>query len=434
MNSISSSLNRSDRRLIGILCLLFLFGNMNITMFNLAIPSIAASFTLTSSQVSWVMVGYSILMAIGAGTYGKLTESYSIRYLYVIGLFLFAIGSIVGFFAPSYLQVTVGRLLQAAGASAISPLSYAIATVYFSSGNRGQALGALSASIAFASGFGPVFGGFIEQYAGWHSLFLVSGASFLLVPLILKYVPDLEHPRGTFDIFGAVLFSAGLACILLGVTMHWLYLFSGAALLAGFYFHIQKADQPFIQVSFLRNAPFLRILWIGFLTFVCNTGLFFLLPFVMKQAFHLPSSTIGILVLPGAAVAAMLGSSIGRWADHFGSSWILKISHYSLISGFILLGLSASLPPWVDSLVVIILMLAFNGLLTASGNLVSATLSAAELGIGMGIFTLFYLLGGAFGPALAGRLIDLNIPFSIIYYIFAMLGILSYWLIPEIKN
>ena len=434
MDSISNSLTKSDRKLIGILCLLFLFGNMNITMFNLAIPSIAASFTLTSSQVSWVMVGYSILMAIGAGTYGKLTESYSIRHLYVIGLFLFAIGSIVGFFAPSYWQVIVGRLLQAAGASAISPLSYALATVYFGSENRGQALGALSASIAFASGFGPVFGGFIEQYAGWHALFLISGSSFLLVPLILKYVPDLEHTRGTFDIFGAVLFSAGLACILLGVTMHWLYLFIGAALLARFYIHIQKAPQPFMQASFLRNGPFLRILWIGFLTFVCNTGLFFLLPLVMKHTFHLPSSTIGILILPGAAVAAMLGSSIGRWTNHYGSSWILKISQYSLIGGFILLGLFVSLPPWVDALVVIILMLAFNGLLTASGNLVSTTLSVSELGIGMGIFTLFYLLGGAFGPALAARLIDLNIPFSIIYYIFAMLGVLSYWLIPKAKS
>jgi DHA2 family metal-tetracycline-proton antiporter-like MFS transporter len=104
------------RNLIGTLYLLFVFGNMNITMFNLAIPSISVSFMLTSSQASWVMVGYSILMAIGAGTYSKLTESFSFQRLYVIGLTLLVTGSIIGFFATSYWQVIIGRLLQAAGA------------------------------------------------------------------------------------------------------------------------------------------------------------------------------------------------------------------------------------------------------------------------------------------------------------------------------
>ncbi|WP_231571721.1 MFS transporter [Gordoniibacillus kamchatkensis] len=195
MDANSISLFSNDRKLIGTLCLLFIFGNINMTMFNLAIPSISASFVLTSSQVSWVMVGYSVLMAIGAGTYGKLTESFSFRRLYVIGLILFTIGSITGFFATSYLQVIIGRLLQAAGASAISPLSYAVATLYFHPTVRGRVLGALSATIAFASGFGPVFGGFVEQYFGWNSLFIVSSLSIFVIPLVYKYVPSETRRR-----------------------------------------------------------------------------------------------------------------------------------------------------------------------------------------------------------------------------------------------
>lgn len=156
-----SSLTKNDHHLIGTLCLLFVFGNINLTMFNLAVPAISASFMLTSSQASWVMVGYNILMAIGAGTYSKLADSFSFQRLYIVGLIFFAAGSIVGFFATAYWQVIIGRLLQAAGAagaSAISPLSYAIATQYFPPNVRGQVLGALSATIAFASGFDPVLG------------------------------------------------------------------------------------------------------------------------------------------------------------------------------------------------------------------------------------------------------------------------------------
>ncbi|MGG4219104.1 MFS transporter [Paenibacillus jamilae] len=150
MDTQSMALSGNERKLMGTLCLLIIFGNINMTMFNLSIPSISADFALTSSQVSWVMVGYSILMAIGAGTYGKLTESFSFRQLYVIGLILLAFGSMIGFFAASYLQVIIGRLLQAAGASSISPLSYAAVTLYFKPTVKGRVLGTLSATIAFA--------------------------------------------------------------------------------------------------------------------------------------------------------------------------------------------------------------------------------------------------------------------------------------------
>lgn len=112
------------------------------------------------------MVGYSIIMAIGAGTYRKLTDSFSFRRLYVIDLIIFAAGSIIGFFASSFTQLIIGCLIQAAGASSISPLSYGIATSFFNYNIRGRVLGILSAIIAFPSGLGPVFGGFIEEYTG----------------------------------------------------------------------------------------------------------------------------------------------------------------------------------------------------------------------------------------------------------------------------
>lgn len=242
MDTQSMALSGNERKLMGTLCLLIIFGNINMTMFNLSIPSISADFALTSSQVSWVMVGYSILMAIGAGTYGKLTESFSFRQLYVIGLILLAFGSMTGFFAASYLQVIIGRLLQAAGASSISPLSYAAVTLYFKPTVKGRVLGTLSATIAFASGFGPVFGGFVEQYFGWRALFIVSSLSLFVIPLIFKYVPDKKHDRGSFDFLGAVLFSAGLALVLLGVTNYWFMLIAGAAVLLWFGTHIQKKN------------------------------------------------------------------------------------------------------------------------------------------------------------------------------------------------
>jgi len=372
------------------------------------------------------MAAYGIVMAIGAGAYGKLAEFFSFRRLYVVGLLLFAGGSLVGYFARSYPQVIIGRLIQASGASSISPLSYGIATRFTRPDNRGRVLGALSATIAFASGFGPVCGGFIEQYAGWRALFLVSGSVVFALPLVIRYIPDTERRHGNFDPLGMALFSIAVAFILLGVAVNPLWWALGLAASWEFWAHIKKSDRPFIRASLLRNTPYRRILWIAFVTFLCNTGLMYILPIAMKSSFHLPTGSIGMLMVPGAISAALLGSKIGRCCDRYGALRILVISQWLVIAGFVVLGVLVRFLPWIDAIILILLMVGFNGMLTASGKLVSQPLAEPEIGMGMGIFTLAYLLGGAFGPAIVGRILDFKAAPGAIFYGLASIGLLSF--------
>lgn len=428
MKSKSVSLSINDGKLIATLCLLIIFGNINITMFNLAVPSISSSFSISSSEASWVMVGYSIIMAVGAGTYSKLTESFSFRGLYVIGLLIFAAGSIIGFFASSFTQVIIGRLIQAAGASSISPLSYGIATSFFSYHIRGRVLGILSATIAFASGFGPVFGGFIEEYTGWHTLFLISGLCLFLLPFVLKYMPVTEHHQGYFDVKGMLIFSGGIALLMVGVTVNLLFGFIGLILIYKFWIYINKTNHSFISVDLLKNTSYCKLLGIALITFLCNTGLTFMLPIVMKNVFNMPMGTVGMLMIPGALSAALMGPVIGQWSDKYGSLRILIISQGMVIFGFFLLSFSIRWVPLAIALLIVIPVIGFNGILTASGKLISLTVNHSELGIGMGIYTLFYLLGGAFGPALIGRLLDFKIAFGAIYVILAIIGVISFLL------
>lgn len=425
MQTESNVFTKMDRRLIVTLCLLIVFGNINLTMFNLAISAISSTFSLSSSQASWVMVGYSIVMAVGAGAYSKLSESFSFRHLYAAGLLLFAAGSFLGFFASSFTQVIAGRLVQAAGAASISPLSYGITAKFFSPRIRGRVLGILSATIAFVSGFGPVFGGFIGQYAGWHTLFLISGACILVLPLVLKTIPDTECRHGSVDILGMLLFSTGMAFLMIGITAHLLFGFAGLAALGCFWFHIRRTSQPFLSPGLLKNARYRRTLWVAFITFLCNTGLTFILPILMKSTFHMPTGRIGLLMIPGAAAAALLGSAIGRWSDRYGSLRILMLSQIFVIAGFVLLSFFTGFQPIGIAFLMMIPIIGFNGMLTASGKLISLALEQSQFGMGMGVFTLAYLLGGAFGPALVGRFLDFKVSFAAIYLIFAAIAALS---------
>lgn len=428
MDNKPASLSAKDIKLVGTLCILIVYAKINLTMFNLAVPSISTAFSLSTSQISWIMAGYTIILAIGAGAYSKLTGRFSLKFLYTLGLLLFTAGSLVGFLSSSFTQVMIGRLIQATGAAAISPLSYGIVTRFFHSGIRGRVLGALSATIAFASGFGPVFGGFVEEYAGWHVLFLVSGSCLFVIPFIFKYIPEAAYQKEPLDVGGMALFSAGITFLMLGITMNPLLCIGGLLVLGGFWVHINKVDSPFISANLLKKNHYRRTLWIAFITFLCNTGLTFILPIIMKNVFSMPTRQIGLLMIPGALAATLLGSAIGLWSDRYGSLRVLKISHWVVIGGFILLSFSTTFTPMVIALLVVLPMVGTNGMLTAGGKLISLTLDQSELGMGMGIFTLAYLLGGAFGPALAGRLIDLNMSFETIYIILAAIGLLSFLL------
>lgn len=428
MDNKPVALSAKDIKLVGTLCILIVYGNINLTMFNLAVPSIASAFALSTSQVSWIMAGYTIIMAVGAGAYSKLTGHFSFKCLYTLGLVLFTVGSLVGFWSASFTQVMLGRIIQATGAAAISPLSYGIITRFFHSGIRGRVLGALSATIAFASGFGPVLGGFVEEYAGWQALFLVSGSCLFVIPFIFKYIPDIAYQKEPFDVGGMVLFSAGITFLMLGMTMNSLLCIGGLLVIRGFWVYINKVDSPFISADLLKKTHYRRTLWIAFITFLCNTGLTFILPIIMKNVFRMPTREIGLLMVPGALAATLLGAAIGFWSDRYGSLRVLKISHWVVIGGFILLSFSTQFTPVVIALLIVLPMIGTNGMLTAGGKLISLTLDQSELGMGMGIFTLAYLLGGAFGPALAGRLIDLNMSFGAIYIIMAAIGLVSFLL------
>lgn len=427
-----ASLSSKDRKIIVTLCLMIVFGNINLTMFNLAVPFISRDYGLSSSQVSWVMVGYSMIMAVGAGTYSKLAEIFSIRHLYAAGLLIFAAGSLLGFFANSYALVIAGRLVQAAGASCISPLSYGLISRFFAAGLRGKVLGVLSATIAFASGFGPVFGGFVEEYAGWHVLFLISGLCLLLIPLVLKHIPDTGSGTGNFDIPGMVLFSAGLALLMAGVTMNlWVGLMGLAALFC-FWCHIRKARSPFISPSLLKNSRYRRILWVALITFLCNTGLTFMVPLIMVKFFHLAVGTIGLIMVPASASAALLGLVIGRWIDKYGSLRVLLFSQVLAAAGFALLSLFDRLAILAIALLMIVPVVGLNGMLTSSGKLISLTLKPDEQSMGMGLYTLAYLLGGAVGPAVVGRWIDLDFSFRSAFLLLAAAGAAS--LLPAVGS
>lgn len=105
---MENSTEKHANKLLGILVVTLIFSVMNGTMFNVALPEISKEFSLLPSEVSWIMTSYMVVYAIGSVIMGKLADKYRLKDILTIGLLVFAIGSIIGFFANDYWLIILG--------------------------------------------------------------------------------------------------------------------------------------------------------------------------------------------------------------------------------------------------------------------------------------------------------------------------------------
>jgi DHA2 family metal-tetracycline-proton antiporter-like MFS transporter len=403
------SLDQSaKRKIIFLLCTVLMFSVMNGTMFMIAVPDIANYFSLLPSQVSWVVTGYIIFYAIGALMYGKLADSYPLKKLLTIGLLLFSFGSLFGFFAPNYIMVVLARMIQAAGAATVPALVFIAPSRYFPN-EKGKVLGIVSSTMAFASGIGPVIGGFIAGAFGWQYLFIISFFVVVTVPFFWVWLPEEEKQEGKVDIPGALMMAVGVATLILFITtLNWWILIVSLILFSLFTWRIFKAKYPFIRPDLFANIPFRTTILTSFLGIFTMFSMMFMIPLLLSEVNGLTTNLIGFVLFPGAVCAALIGGVAGRLTDRMGSRPVVYVALALMVSGFFLLSTFIGNAAWFISIVLIITYIAFPFLQTSTANLISTTLPRRQTGIGMGIYNLCNFMSGAFGGAIIGKILDHN--------------------------
>lgn len=227
---------------------------MNTMMFNLALPKIAAEFMLTSVASSWIVTGYSIVFAISSITFSRLSDFIPIRTLFTTGLTLLGAASVLGFFSNHFIILLIARLIQAAGAASVPGLAIVLITRYIPHDRRGKSMAVIMSASSLGLGLGPVIGGSITQFLGWHDLFIVTGLTLFLIPVFFKLLPRETPQKGSFDLLGAVLLAIGTTGVLLFLTSRqWFTLVIGAAALLLFWLRIRRAADPFVQPALFKD-------------------------------------------------------------------------------------------------------------------------------------------------------------------------------------
>ena len=391
---------------------------MNTTMFNVALPTVLSDLSLTSTTASWIVSGYSIAFAISTLTYSRLSDFVPISRLLFIGLSLLSAASIIGFLSHQFYELLAARILQAAGAGAVPGLAMVLAGRYIPLSRRGKAMSFIASAASLGFGLGPVIGGSITQYLGWHYLFGITGLVVLFIPLFKKLLPLEEVKTGNFDFIGAILTGLSITgCLLFISTFSYVILGSTIILIAILWKYLNRHVTPFIQPVLLKNVQFLKLITIGFTGFIIHFSSLFIIPIILTAVFHKGAAAVGFIIFPGAILAALAAQWIGRLIDLFGNKPAIFVGQCLLIIAAILFAFTSTITPFFILFTYIFMSIGFSTLTSSISNELTRILSTSEIGSGLGMAQLVQFIGGGFGVTLTGLFLALQkgLPYQVMY-------------------
>ncbi|MFP5114984.1 MFS transporter [Bacillaceae bacterium C204] len=380
---------------------------MNTMMFNLALPDVAAAFQLSASSTSWIVTSYSIVFAISSITYSRLADFVPIRRLFIIGILSLSLAAIVGLFSNSFIMLLIVRIFQASGAGSIPALSLILITRYVPIERRGKAMAMILSSVSLGLGLGPVVGGVIVEYLGWHILFVVTSITLLLVPFFVILIPKEKPKKGSFDVLGALFIGVGTTGLLLFLTNHsWIALVSGLITIVMFIVRIRSAKEPFVLPSLFLNRSYLILGAVGIAAYICSFSTLFLMPQILVKQYSLSAIEAGLVIFPGAFLAMLVSQKVGRIIDSKGNSSIIRYIPLLLLASVVLFALFEGNSYLAIMFIYMLMSISFTILSSSISNEMSRLLLPSQIGSGLGLFQLLQFFSGAFGVAITASALN----------------------------
>jgi MFS family permease len=190
----------SRRRRLGILLICsmsLLIVSLDVTIVNIALPSIRHDFHASISGLQWIISAYTLVLASLFLLSGSTADRFGRRRTFVVGLSIFVVGSFLCSIAPNLGLLVVFRMAQAVGGSMLNPVAMSIITNTFTiPRERAQAIGVWASVMGISMALGPVVGGLLVNTTGWRSIFWINiPVGIVAIALSLAFIPESRAPR-----------------------------------------------------------------------------------------------------------------------------------------------------------------------------------------------------------------------------------------------
>lgn len=311
---------------------------------NLALPYINSDFSISASVSGWIPTSYMLSTAIFQIPFAKIADMLGRRKVFIGGILLFILFSILSGIASSATSLIIYRFLSGIGSAMMFGTSAAILMSAIPVEKRGQALGINTATVYISLAAGPLLGGILTQYLGWHSIFFVAAfmALLVLVGTLLAIKEDWkEEVKQPFDSIGSVLYALGLSAIIYGFSalpdvLGFVLLFAGITVMLLFSIYEKKQVAPVFNIKvFLENRVFRYSSLSALINYSATFAISFMLSLYLQYVRGLSPRDAGLILIVQSVMMAITTFVSGRLSDKVSPSFLATLGMLVIFIGLI---------------------------------------------------------------------------------------------------
>ena len=394
---------------------------LDATIVNVALPHIQTALGFSGSNLEWVVNAYALafggLLLLG----GRSGDLLGRRRIFIFGILLFSLASLLGGFATDQAWLLGARVLQGIGGAFAAPTALSLIAVTFPQGPpRNRAMGVYAAMSVAGGAVGLIAGGLLVQYLDWRWVFWVNVPIGLLVAFFAtRVLPESERRRGAFDLPGAITGSLGLASLVYGLSSaatspngvsHWgdtkviVSLVAAVVLLVTFGFIEVRSKHGLVPMRVLRSrdrtGSYLIMLCVGTALF----GMFFFLTLFVQGVWGYSALKTGLAYLPMIATVMVASAIASQLVNRIGARPLLLAGSVILTGGMFWLSRITEHSHYASGLLGPMMVTALGmGLLFVPVSLVAlAGVRNNDAGVASSLLNTGQQVGGSIGLAILG--------------------------------
>lgn len=329
---------KMTREQIGVIALLMVSAFiviLNETTMGVALPAVMDEFAIEASAGQWLTTAFLLTMAVVIPTTGWLLQRVGTRVAFILGMSLFALGTLLAGLAPVFGLLVAARVVQAMGTAVMLPLLMTTVMTVVPAHQRGRVMGNVSLVIAVAPALGPTMSGAVVNALGWREVFwVVLPIALIGLAIGLFLVRDVaERATKRLDALSVVLAGFAFGGLVYGLSALGeaarhappvppaLPILAGVAFLGLFVWRqlsLQRTDDALLDLRVFRAPGFIPGLSVLVVAMIAMFGMIIGLPLVLQEAIGLTALASGLVMLPGGLLMGLLGPVVGRLYDRVG--------------------------------------------------------------------------------------------------------------------
>lgn len=415
--------------------------SLDVTVLNVALPAMQHDLHATTAGLQWTIDAYTLVLAGLLMLAGSTADRIGRKKVFMAGLVVFSLGSLLCSLAPSLELLIAARTVQAVGGSMLNPVAMSIITNTFTDPReRARAIGVWGAVVGISMAAGPLLGGLLVESVGWRSIFWLNLPVGLLALLAtLRYVPESRAPKArrpdpVGQLLVIVLFGSLTYAIIeapeAGAATSGPFAAVALVALLGLLRYEPRRTEPLIDLRFFRSAPFSGATVVAISAFAALGGFLFLSTLYLQNVRGLDALHAGLWMLPLAVPTFLCAPLSGRLVGTRGPRLPLLIAGVAMTtSGLLFAAFDAETSDGTLFLGYVLFGVGFGFVNAPITNTAVSGMPRSQAGVAAAVASTSRQLGQTLGVAVVGAVLAAGVGASSYRESFVSAAVPGWWIL-----